>query len=45
MIMMSISVVETQSGNEHSPSDNEKDNDVVHEDTQKKIKNQIMMLK
>ena len=25
---------ETQSGNEHSPSDNEKDNADVHEDTQ-----------
>ena len=31
---VSISNVETQSGNEHSPSDNEKDNDEVHEDTQ-----------
>ena len=30
----SISDAETQSGNEHSPSDNEKDNDDVHEDTQ-----------
>ena len=30
----SISDVETQSGNEHSPSDNEKDNDDVHEDIQ-----------
>ena len=25
---------ETQSGNGHSPSDNEKDNDEVHEDSQ-----------
>ena len=31
---VSISDVETQSGNEHSTSDNEKDNDEVHEDTQ-----------
>jgi hypothetical protein len=31
---VSISDAETQSGNEHSPSDNEKDNDDVHEDTQ-----------
>ena len=31
---VSISNVETQSGNELSPSDNEKDNDKVHEDTQ-----------
>ena len=31
----SISDVETQSGNEHSPSDNEKYNDVVHEDSQR----------
>ena len=30
----SISDAETQSGNEHSPSDNEKYNDEVHEDTQ-----------
>ena len=30
----SISDAETQSGNEHSPTDNEKDNDEVHEDTQ-----------
>ena len=30
----SISDAETQSGNEHPPSDNEKDNDEVHEDTQ-----------
>ena len=30
----SISDAETQSGNEHSPSDNEKVNDEVHEDTQ-----------
>ena len=30
----SISDAETQSGNEHSPSDNEKDNDEVHEDSQ-----------
>ena len=29
-----ISDVETQSGNEHSPSNNEKDNDEVHENTQ-----------
>ena len=31
---VSISDAETQSGNEHPPSDNEKDNDEVHEDTQ-----------
>ena len=31
---VSISDAETQSGNEHPPSDNEKDNDDVHEDTQ-----------
>ena len=31
---ISISDAETQSGNEHPPSDNEKDNDDVHEDTQ-----------
>ena len=30
----SIFDAETQSGNEHSPNDNEKDNDEVHEDTQ-----------
>ena len=30
----SISDAETQSGNEHSPSDNEKVNDEVHENTQ-----------
>ena len=30
----SISDAETQSGNEHSPSDNEKDNVDVHEDSQ-----------
>ena len=30
----SISDAETQSGNEQSPSDNEKDNDEVYEDTQ-----------
>src|SRR3990170_1234683 len=30
---VSISDAETQSGNEHSPSDDEKDNDEVHEDT------------
>ena len=30
----SISDAEGQSGNEHSPTDNEKDNDEVHEDTQ-----------
>ena len=30
----SISDVKTQSGNEHSPTDNEKDNDEVHEDSQ-----------
>ncbi len=34
MLRYSISDAETQSGNEHSPSDNEKDNDEVHEDTQ-----------
>ena len=32
----SISDAETQSGNEHSPNDNEKDNDEVHEDSQPK---------
>ena len=31
---VSISDVETQSGSEHSPYNNEKDNDDVHEDTQ-----------
>ena len=31
---VSISDAETQSGNEHSPSDYENDNDDVHEDTQ-----------
>ena len=31
---VSISDVETQSSSEHSPSDNEKDNDEVREDTQ-----------
>ena len=31
---VSISDAETQCGNEHSPIDNEKDNDDVHEDTQ-----------
>ena len=31
---ISISDAETQSGNEHLPSNNEKDNDEVHEDTQ-----------
>ena len=31
---VSISDAETQCGNEHSPSDNEKYNDDVHEDTQ-----------
>ena len=31
---VSISIAETQSGSEHSPSDNEKDNDKVHEATQ-----------
>ena len=30
----SISDAETQSGNEHSPSNNEKDNDEFHEDSQ-----------
>ena len=30
----SISDAETQSGNEHPPSDNEKYNDEVHENTQ-----------
>jgi hypothetical protein len=37
---VSISDAETQSGNEHSPSDNEKDNDDVHEDTQPDNKKQ-----
>ena len=31
---VSISDAKTQSGNEHSPTDNEKDNYEVHEDTQ-----------
>ena len=31
---VSTSDAETQFGNEHSPTDNEKDNDEVHEDTQ-----------
>ena len=31
---VSISDAETQFGSEHSPSDNEKDNDEVREDTQ-----------
>ena len=31
---VSIFDAETQSGNEHSPSDNEKENDEVHEDSQ-----------
>ena len=31
---VSISYAETQSGNEHSPSDNEKDNAEVHENSQ-----------
>ena len=31
---VSISAIETQPGNEHSPSDNEKDNDKVHEVSQ-----------
>ena len=31
---ISISDAETQSGNERSPTDNEKVNDEVHEDTQ-----------
>ena len=31
---VSISDAETQSGSEHSPFDNEKDNDEVHEETQ-----------
>ena len=31
---VSISDAETQSSNEHSPSDTEKDNDEVHEDSQ-----------
>ena len=35
---VSISNVETQSGNEHSPSDNEKDNTDVHEDSQRNNK-------
>ena len=40
---VSISDVETQSGSEHSPFDNEKDNDEVHEDTQTNNKKQTMM--
>ena len=40
-----ISDAETQPGSEHSPSDNEKDNDEVHEDTQTIIKNHTMMLR
>ena len=42
---VSISDAETQPGSEHSPSDNEKDNDEVHEDTQTIIKNHTMMLR
>ena len=42
---VSISDAETQSGSEHSPSDNEKDNDEVHEDTQTNNKNQTMMFR
>ena len=42
---VSISNAETQSGNEHPPSDNEKDKDDVHEDAQPMKKNQIMMLR
>ena len=43
---ISISDAETQSGNEHPPSDNEKDNFDVHEDTQSNNKNnQVMMLR
>ena len=43
----SISNAETQSGNEHPPIDNEKDNDEVHEKTLKQImiRNQIKMLR
>ena len=40
----SISDAETQSDNEHSPFDNEKDNDEVHENTQPNDRDQIMML-
>ena len=42
---ISISNDETQYGNEHSPSDNEKDNDEVHENTQPNDRDQIMMLR
>ena len=41
---ISISDAETQSGNEHSPSDNEKDNDEVHEDTQPNDKEPDIMI-
>ena len=42
---VSISDAETQSGNEHSPSNNEKDNDEVMKILKQIIKNQTMMLK
>ena len=38
---VSISDAETQSGNEHSPSDNEKDNDEVHVDAQPSNDNDV----
>ena len=38
---VSISDAETQCGNEHSPSDNEKYNDDVHEDTQPKFDKEL----
>ena len=41
----SISDAETQSGNEHSPSDNEKDNDEVHEDSQRLNTKHLVLLK
>ena len=42
---VSICDAETQSGNEHSPYDNEKDNGEVHEDTQTNNKEQTMRLR
>ena len=42
---ISISHAETQSGNEHPPSDNEKDNADVHEKVEPNEQNQIMMLR
>ena len=42
---VSISVAETQSGSEHSPSGSEKHNDEVIEDTPTIIKNRTIMLR